>query len=179
MSTRDKNRPAAIGSRHVKLKRRVHTATRTRRGLLTYKGGSKRWTFSETVDNRVFTVCIIRCVPYFAELILGRHFTYRKRIPVLQYQFIKVRLRYINVPWTLLLNIVQGSVYSAAYSHTEGFRVGGGVHDSYTFQCGLVGSFTSPGPTAFSVSSERHWQRRVLYNTNFSCGVNFRYFREF
>ena len=24
------------------------------------------------------------------------------------------------------------------------FRVGGGVHDSYTFQCGLVGSFTSP-----------------------------------
>ena len=26
-----------------------------------------------------------------------------------------------------------------------GFRVGGGVHDSYTFQCGLVGSFTSLG----------------------------------
>ena len=26
-----------------------------------------------------------------------------------------------------------------------GVRVGGGVHDSYTFQCGLVGSFTSPG----------------------------------
>ena len=25
------------------------------------------------------------------------------------------------------------------------FRVGGGVHDSYTFQDGLVGSFTSPG----------------------------------
>ena len=25
------------------------------------------------------------------------------------------------------------------------FRVGGEVHDSYTFQCGLVGSFTSPG----------------------------------
>ena len=22
--------------------------------------------------------------------------------------------------------------------------MGGGVHDSYTFQCGLVGSFTSP-----------------------------------
>ena len=32
---------------------------------------------------------------------------------------------------------------SAALSHTGGFRVGGGVHDSYTFQCGLVGSFTS------------------------------------
>ena len=49
-----------------------------------------------------------------------------------------------------------------------GFRVGGGVHDSYTFQCGLVGSFTSPGidtrykgPTAFTVSSERHWQSGV------------------
>ena len=26
-----------------------------------------------------------------------------------------------------------------------GFRMGGGVHDSYTFQCGLVGYFTSPG----------------------------------
>ena len=46
--------------------------------------------------------------------------------------------------------------------------MGGGVHDSYTFQCGLVGSFTSPGidtrlkgPTAFSVSSERHWQGGV------------------
>ena len=25
------------------------------------------------------------------------------------------------------------------------FRVGGGVHDSYTFQCGRVGYFTSPG----------------------------------
>ena len=25
------------------------------------------------------------------------------------------------------------------------FRVGGGVHDSYTFQCGLVGYFSSPG----------------------------------
>ena len=37
---------------------------------------------------------------------------------------------------------VQGSV---ALSHTGDFRVGGGVHDSYTFQCGLVGSFTSPG----------------------------------
>ena len=41
---------------------------------------------------------------------------------------------------------VQGSVASsAALSHTGGFRVGGGVHDSYTLQCGLVGSFTSPG----------------------------------
>ena len=28
---------------------------------------------------------------------------------------------------------------------TWGFRVGGGVHDSYTFPCGLVGSFTFPG----------------------------------
>ena len=41
-------------------------------------GGSKPWTFSETVDisglsadNRDFTVCIIRCV-YRAELKFGR-----------------------------------------------------------------------------------------------------------
>ena len=44
----------------------------------TLPGGSKRWTFSETMDiggqsavNRDFTVCIIRCV-YRKELILGR-----------------------------------------------------------------------------------------------------------
>ena len=36
-----------------------------------------------------------------------------------------------------------GQRFIAALSHN--FRVGGGVHDSYTFQCGLVGSFTSPG----------------------------------
>ena len=50
------------------------------------------------------------------------------------------------------------------------FSKSGGVHHSYTFQCGLVGSFTSPGiaidarykgPTALSVSSERHWQSGV------------------
>ena len=46
--------------------------------------------------------------------------------------------------------------------------MGGGVHDSYTFQCGLVGYFTSSGidtrwkgSMAFSVSSERHWQSGV------------------
>ena len=33
-------------------------------------GGSKRCTFSETMDIRDFTVCIIRCV-YRTELILG------------------------------------------------------------------------------------------------------------
>ena len=33
-------------------------------------GGSERWTFSETMDIRDFTVCIIRCV-YPAGLILG------------------------------------------------------------------------------------------------------------
>ena len=26
-----------------------------------------------------------------------------------------------------------------------GVKVGGGVHDRYTFQCGLVSYFTSPG----------------------------------
>ena len=47
----------------------------------------------------------------------------------------------------LLLILCRGrAASSAALSHTGGFRVGGGVHDSYryTFQCGLVGSFTSP-----------------------------------
>ena len=45
----------------------------------------------------------------------------------------------------VLLLILCRAASSAALSHTGGFRVGGGVHDSYTFQCGLVGSFTSPG----------------------------------
>ena len=46
--------------------------------------------------------------------------------------------------------------------------MGGGDHNSYTCQCGLVGSFTSPGidtrykgRRGFSVSSERHWQSGV------------------
>ena len=44
------------------------------------------------------------------------------------------------------------AAFSAASRRTSGgFRVGGGVHDSYTFQCGLVGSFTSPG-----IDSIRH-----------------------
>ena len=30
--------------------------------FLLFSGGSKRWTFSETMDIRDFTVCIIRCV---------------------------------------------------------------------------------------------------------------------
>ena len=45
----------------------------------------------------------------------------------------------------LLLLILCRAASSAALSHTGGFNVGGGVHDSYTFQCGLVGYFTSPG----------------------------------
>ena len=35
--------------------------------------------------------------------------------------------------------------------------MGGGVHDNYTFQCGLVGSFTSPG-----IAPDRRDQRLVL-----------------
>ena len=45
----------------------------------------------------------------------------------------------------VLLLILCRAASSAALSHTGGFRVGGGVHDSYTFQCELAGSFTSPG----------------------------------
>ena len=40
---------------------------------------------------------------------------------------------------------VQGSVFRRIDALLGEFRVGGGVHDSYTFQCGLVGYFTSPG----------------------------------
>ena len=45
---------------------------------------------------------------------------------------------------------------SAALSHTGGFRVGCGVHDSYTFQCGVtvVGSFYFP------------WHRHQIERTN-------------
>ena len=63
---------------------------------------------------------------------------------------------------------VQGSVLRFIDALLGEFRVGGGVHDSYTFQCGLVGYLTSPGidtrlkgPTVFRVSSERHWQSGV------------------
>ena len=45
----------------------------------------------------------------------------------------------------LLLLILCRAASSAALSHTRGFIVRCGVHDCYTFQCGLVGSFTSPG----------------------------------
>ena len=40
---------------------------------------------------------------------------------------------------------VQGSVFRHIDALLGEFRVGGVVHDSYTFQCGLVESFTSPG----------------------------------
>ena len=46
-------------------------------------------------------VSITGCA-YRAELILGRYFTYCMRMRVLKYQFIKMRFRYIYVPWTLM-----------------------------------------------------------------------------
>ena len=51
----------------------------------------------------------------------------------------------VTILYLLLLLVLCRAASSAALSHIEGFRVGGGVHDSYTFQCGLVGYFTSPG----------------------------------
>ena len=67
------------------------------RTRILYDGVSRiRWTFSDSMD---FTVCSIRCA-YRAELILGRLFTYCLRKPVIKYQLIKVRLRYLNVPCT-------------------------------------------------------------------------------
>ena len=61
-------------------------------------------------------------------------------------------------------NALAVAAFGAAYSHTGGFRVGDGVHDSYTFQCGLVGSFTSPGiDTRLTI---RHSHRPInLYYT--------------
>ena len=41
--------------------------------------------------------------------------------------------------------ISAGQLFQPHRRTSGGFRVGGGVHDSYTFQCRLVGSFTSPG----------------------------------
>ena len=43
--------------------------------------------------------------------------------------------------------IIGRALYSAVRKchNGGGFRVGGGVHDSYTFQCRLEGSFTFPG----------------------------------
>ena len=38
-----------------------------------------------------------------------------------------------------------GQLFQPHRRTSGGFRVGGGVHDSYTFQCGLVGYFSSPG----------------------------------
>ena len=40
---------------------------------------------------------------------------------------------------------VQGSVFRRIDALQGEFRVGGGIHDSYTFPCGMVGYFTSPG----------------------------------
>ena len=41
--------------------------------------------------------------------------------------------------------VVQGSVFRRIDALLGKFRVGGGVHDSYTVQWELVGYFTSPG----------------------------------
>ena len=41
--------------------------------------------------------------------------------------------------------ISAGQLFQPHRRTSGGFRVGGGVHDSYTFQCGLVGPFTSHG----------------------------------
>ena len=56
-----------------------------------------------------------------------------------------VTLLTVTVSLLLLPFSVQGSVFRRIDALLGEFRVGGGVHDSYTFQCGLVGSFTSPG----------------------------------
>ena len=54
-------------------------------------GGSKRWTFSQTVDKR-WTIVTLPYVSSAVCIAQNWYFTYRIRIPVLQYKFIKVRL---------------------------------------------------------------------------------------
>ena len=64
-----------IGTMAGKCRELVDTMTR---------GGSKRWIFSETADNRDFTVCIISCV-YRAQLILGQivYLSYNAPCPII------------------------------------------------------------------------------------------------
>ena len=64
---------------------------------------------------------------------------------------------------------VQGNVFSHIDALLGGFRVGGGVHDSYTFQCGLVGSFTSPGID--TGQDQRHLMSHPK-DTSWQNGVN-------
>ena len=68
---------------------------------------------------------------------------------------------------------VQGSVFSRIDALLGEFRVGGGVHDSYTSSADwwdlllplasidTRSRLEGTGTTAFSVSSERHWQSGV------------------
>ena len=56
-------------------------------------------------------------------------------LAVLKYFRYRDKLRNKLLLLLLLLPILCRAASSAALSHTGGFRVGGGVHDSYTFQC--------------------------------------------
>ena len=46
---------------------------------------------------------------------------------------------YLSILYCELSNLYTGLFLELSFSKS------GGVHDSYTFQCGLVGYFTSPG----------------------------------
>ena len=41
--------------------------------------------------------------------------------------------------------IASAIIHRVIFKLELSFSKSGGVHDNYTFQCGLVGSFTSPG----------------------------------
>ena len=56
-----------------------------------------------------------------------------------------MKLSFISFDSSFSSYVVQGSVFRRIDALLGKFRVGGGVHDSYTFQCELVGYFTSPG----------------------------------
>ena len=54
--------------------------------------------------------------------------------------------------------------------------MGGGVHDSYTFPCGLVGSFTSPGiDISDQIEGTNSFYcliRKTLAHSDWQSGVN-------
>ena len=109
----------------------------------------------EIVTHRMYRPCVI------GAMIRHEIFTHRMYRPCV----IGAMLRHLLL---LPFQYRQAFCFQPYGGTSGGFRAGSGVHDSYTFQCGLVGYFISPGidtrlkgPTAFSVSSERHWQRGV------------------
>ena len=98
---------------------------------------------------------LIECASEYSDSLYSRiHIRIRHPVFAIQIVFVTwcirsspskhVVLRCISCLVLQLAVSYRGQYANATMGGGE-FRVGGGVHDSYTFQCGLVGSFTSPG----------------------------------